>query len=265
MAAHLADMIRLEPHQYDLVRHLFTGLQLYPHLPFCIIEGKQPGWILVDDDQSPTAAFVGHRTGYSYLGGESETFASDLEAGLAESTGLESFDLCPASSFWADRIQRMADWQGGTYKMNSYRLDVDHFRSAQSTLPPVPEGCQLLPITVEIIQRVKGLSCLAFFETAEAFVEDGVGSILLAGDELASSCVTSFVGDGTCDASLVTADKHQRRGHATLVSAAFIASCLERGIEPIWHTTPGNVPSDRIAQKLGYELLGAFLMQRLHR
>ena len=92
-------MIKLESSQYDSVHPLFAGLRLYPHLPFCVLEGRQPGRVLVDDPDSPRAAFVGHRIGYSYLGGESEPFAQWLETNLEAAMGLNSFDLCAASPF----------------------------------------------------------------------------------------------------------------------------------------------------------------------
>lgn len=251
-------MIELDPSRYDAVRPLFPDLQFYPHLPFCVLERRQPGWVFVDDSDEPSAALVCHRIGYSYVAGRNESFAAWVGEQALNAVTCDALYLCSADEFWHERIPSLPGCQIDVLRVRSYRLDELAFHQARQGLPEEPASCRLEPITTDMIATVQGLSCLAFFETAETFAADGLGCVMLEGNELASSCVTSFVGDGTCDASLVTREAYRRKGHATLVSAAFIAGCLARGWEPIWHAEDSNVASNRIAKKLGYEQLGTF-------
>ena len=261
---HLALMHELTRDQFDRVSPLFTDLVLYPHLPFCVLEGRQPGRVFADDTDAPTAALVCHQIGYSYLGGGAETSARWVEKEMVEVLGLGRLSLCVAPGFWAERLPAMAGLAARPYAIHTYRLDESLRRQGLATLPPVPEGCEVQRITAPTLEH-RHNECLVFFGTPEAWERHGVGYALLERGEVASACVTSFVGNGTCDTSLTTLEPFRRRGYGTQVSAALVQGCIDAGLEPIWHTTPDNVASDRIARRLGYEVLATCTMYMVRR
>ena len=259
------EMHELERYQFKRVGELFSGIQLYPPLPVCVIEGRQPGRIFADDEASPSAALVCQHSGYSYLGGKRDAFASWIEERLFTAIDREAIDLCTTAGFWEARLPILPGLRATPYQMRSYRLSEDRFQEARSVLPAPPQGCRIVRITADLLARHPGNPCLCFLESEQSFVQDGLGFVLLDGDELASSCITSFVGNGTCDVSLATREEYRRRGHATQVTAAFIQGCTDIGIQPVWHTTADNAASDAIAARFGFELLGSFTMYRVRR
>ncbi|MFC1525553.1 GNAT family N-acetyltransferase [Candidatus Latescibacterota bacterium] len=256
-------MDELTPEQYDGVCPLFADLVLYPHLPFCVLEGRQPGRVFADDADAPTAALVCHQTGYSYLGGGTEAAAAWLEREMVEALRLERIKLCAAPGFWEERLRAVDHLELRPYAIHTYRLDESR-RQGLAALPPVPDVCEVYRITAPMLSH-RHNECLVFFGTPEAWERHGVGYALLEEGKVASACVTSFVGNGTCDTSLTTLEPFRRRGYGTQVAAALVQACLDAGIEPIWHTTPDNVASDRIARRLGYDVFATCTMYEVRR
>jgi RimJ/RimL family protein N-acetyltransferase len=47
-------------------------------------------------------------------------------------------------------------------------------------------------------------------------------------------------------------EEDRGKGYATLVATALIDHALERGLSPLWETTEDNIPSQRLARRLGF-------------
>ena len=259
-------MIELTADAYKRVAPLFEGIELYSMLPHCVIEGHQPGRIYVDDASTPGAAFLCQQTGYCYVGGQSEALADELETHLFLRAGRKHLHICATPGYWEQRMQTFRSQTWHPYRISSYRIDTGAFHRGSSALPSLPAGCRIERVTeahADVVHQ-HGTGILAFFGSVERFCERGLGYFLFEGDELASWCVTSFVGGGACDASLQTLEPFRRKGYATQVAAAFINGCLEVGLTPIWHTTPGNNASDRVAERMGFASIGLFTMYEAH-
>jgi GNAT superfamily N-acetyltransferase len=256
-------MIELTFDEYERVTPLFDGIEVYSMLPACVIEGRQPGHIYVDDPSAPAAAFVCQQTGYCYLGGDDDAFGDLSKDALILRAGRRHLDLSVTPGSFEERLHQAPPEASRAYEIMSFRLDESAFREALASLPPLPAGCRIERVTEAHADLAPGSGILAFFGSVERFSRHGLGFFLFDGDEVASHCVTSFVGSGACDASLVTREAFRRRGHATQVAAAFVSACLDEGLEPIWHTTPGNVASDRVAARLGFTAIGTYTMYEI--
>ena len=58
-----------------------------------------------------------------------------------------------------------------------------------------------------------------------------------------------------CAIAIVTFPGFRNKGVATATAARFIEHCLGHGITPHWECTSDNVPSTRVAEKVGSEKL----------
>jgi GNAT superfamily N-acetyltransferase len=93
---------------------------------------------------------------------------------------------------------------------------------------------------------------------AEArFFERGFGYAALAGGEIICWCTAEYVSADRCGIGIETVAEYQRRGVATATAARFLRMALERGIQPFWECRADNRGSQRVAEKLGLELLAS--------
>jgi len=73
--------------------------------------------------------------------------------------------------------------------------------------------------------------------------------------EVISQCVNNgFIHENRYFIDLDTFDKYERnKGHGTLISYYLIINQFKKGFLPIWETTVDNIPSQKVADKLGFE------------
>jgi RimJ/RimL family protein N-acetyltransferase len=71
-------------------------------------------------------------------------------------------------------------------------------------------------------------------------------------------CIAEYVSDGRCGMGIETIPQYQNRGLATLAARAVAAECDARNITAHWDSWKDNHPSVRVAEKLGFELVGDY-------
>ena len=260
-------MIELAPADFQRVTPLFEGIELWPSLPHRVIEQKQTGRIFVDDAIVPRATVVCHATGYSYVGGENESFSDELERELFDKIDNDVLHLCGTAGYWQDRLRTFMRDSSEPYQMLSYRFDENSFKKI-STPTKVAPGCRLERINeslADLIDKDPESGILWYFDSVENFCREGLGYGLFEGDNLASYCFTALVGAGWADPQLRTGELFRRKGYATQVTAAYIVACLAASLEPTWHTWPGNTISERLAAHMGFRVIGEFTVYMLER
>lgn len=260
-------MIELIPADFQRVTPLFEGIELWPSLPHSVIEQNQIGRIFVDDATAPRAAVICHSTGYSYVGGENETFSDELERELFDKVNNDVLHLCGTTGYWQERLRTFMRDSSEPYQMLSYRFDENSYNKL-STPTKLPPDCRMERIDeslAHLIDQDLESGILWYFDSVEHFCEKGLGYGLFEGDHLASFCFTGVVGAGWADPQLKTGELFRRKGYATQVTAAYIAGCLDAGLEPTWHTWPGNTVSERLATHMGFRSIGEFTVYSLRR
>ena len=260
-------MTELPPAHFERVTSLFEGIELWPSLPHSVIEQNQTGRVFVDDVSAPRAAVVCHSTGYSYVGGENESFAEELERDLFGKISNEVLHLCGTAGYWQDRLRTFMGDSSVPYQMLSYRFDKISYKQLPN-LKKLPPGCRMERINeslVELIDQDPESGILWYFDSVDHFSKQGLGYGLFEGNALASFCFTALVGAGWSDPQLKTGELFRRKGYATQVTGEYIAGCLDAGLEPTWHTWPGNTASERIAAHVGFRLIGEFTVYELRR
>jgi GNAT superfamily N-acetyltransferase len=95
-------------------------------------------------------------------------------------------------------------------------------------------------------------------EDLRSFLEDSVvgaeasAAAALEGGRPVSFCVAWDQTEGLWDVSIDTLEGHRRRGHAARCVSWLVDEVRRRGMEPVWAAEETNVPSMRLAARLGF-------------
>jgi RimJ/RimL family protein N-acetyltransferase len=85
-----------------------------------------------------------------------------------------------------------------------------------------------------------------------AFLEHALGLCLMRGDEIVAEAYAPFIGGGVAEVGVVTAEAHRGHGFAPIAIAFLAETLAERGLGMYWSCDADNVPSIRVADKVGF-------------
>ncbi len=105
-----------------------------------------------------------------------------------------------------------------------------------NTMPVLDEICSMWP-------------------SVQAYLDNGWGVGAVRDGQLICWCTAEYVSSDSCGIGIETAASARRQGMATAAAAAFVRRCWDRGIVPHWECWQDNVPSVKIAEKLGFQKL----------
>jgi hypothetical protein len=88
------------------------------------------------------------------------------------------------------------------------------------------------------------------------FYEQGFGCAALMDDLVIGWCTAEYVSDNLCGIGIETINAYTNNGVATALASRFIAVCKDLGINPYWECNSRNIPSIRVAEKVGFEKIG---------
>ncbi len=88
------------------------------------------------------------------------------------------------------------------------------------------------------------------------FLSYGFGVAAVRGDEIICWCTAEYLSARKCGVGISTDPAYEGRGIGTATAARFVEECRQRGILAYWECTSANVKSQRVAEKVGFTLLG---------
>ncbi len=218
------------------------------------LKGQQPGRVVVDCLDDPTAAIL-FRTYNFYIAGSPDAlnlrqFITDAPAEVGTFQHFHGF--APIDPAWESVLLDGLSSPLMLLKRCNYRWPGAPVIDWRSLLPG---GVSIIPIDAALAQRLdrdwnEGIGFL--WSGYDRFERDGFGFCLKVEDELASMVATEGVGEGSVNIGVRTADKFQRRGYARLVCSAFIEHTLAEGLLPAWDCEDRNTRSKALAERLGF-------------
>lgn len=255
-----APIHELESGQFRRVVPLFEGRKEYVPV-LAVLAGNFPGRVFVDDRTEPRTALVWALTRWAYIDGDptNEAFNAALAGLITDEIfpaslqlGSPWFELYASDSpSWSIGIEQSLQTLGPERHLEStYLLDENlyHQRRTEQSRPPGMEiRFREIPIVPE---RTAGKSqILSRFPSKTAF-----GYELVGDRGVAAVCRSNgFAHESEFMIDVETTSAAQRgRGYATLVATALIDHALSNGLTPLWETTEDNIPSQRLAGKLGF-------------
>ena len=95
-------------------------------------------------------------------------------------------------------------------------------------------------------------STLASFGTEEAILRQTLGIDILYEGKVVCEAATGAPTHGRNEVGVTTAEKHRQRGLAAIACSRLIEMCEAQGYATWWDCARQNIPSVKLARKLGY-------------
>lgn len=99
-----------------------------------------------------------------------------------------------------------------------------------------------------------------FWGSKEKFLNDGMGYCVLYNNCIASTCFSGFVSGVIHSIDVKTNEEFRRQGFAEAAVNKLLKEYLERNITPYWDCTKTNIPSARLAEKVGFSKAFEYLV-----
>lgn len=119
---------------------------------------------------------------------------------------------------------------------------------------PLTKANRITPI--QVFRDVKRVD-LSDFDSADDFVERGLGYCLLANDVPVACAYASSVCSKGIEVSIFVRSEYRRKGVATAMACALLRDSLTLGLDPYWDAA--NPESCRLAERFGYVPTGTYL------
>jgi GNAT superfamily N-acetyltransferase len=222
-----------------------------------VLEGHA-GTALADDANDPHVAQLAYADIIIYGGDARHPLAQELAKALPLHKGV-----LPAPGGWRDLLS-LAHGEClvaiERFAFSCEKLNIEQLCS----LRQAPEGFCIKRIDLGLARQIAADSDLISedhvrnFNSPQDFCRRGVGFCVLHRDRIVSGASSYATCHRGIELQVNTHPDFRQRGLATMVSAALLTHCLERGIEAHWDA--GNPTSARLAEKLGYTLAGTYEM-----
>jgi GNAT superfamily N-acetyltransferase len=214
-----------------------------------VLDGVIHGVIYTDDPERPSYAVL-RETAYGtlYVGGEPDVAAL---TGLVNELRQQGEVLY---GHWPDdrRIRDLLpapEYEGTIYDYTDRDPAVDLAALAAK----LPDGCEIRPFDSELFpQSVDYHDYVAFWGGEALALANITGFFAVRDGEVLAEAAASAPVDGVVEVGMSTRPEHRRQGIATALCAALIRECEVRGWQTYWNCNAGNVPSVRIARRMGY-------------
>ena len=222
--------------------------------PLSVIQGYQTG----DIYELENCTLIHHYCGFGFLCGEPTEGAFAQIVTLMKSivnSGGRLVLFCDGQS-----LARRFELQGG---MIIETREFYEFSGERSSFT-LPEGFEIRELDGGIISRLDGRIVPSFsWESSERFLEKGKGFCVMHGQEPAAWAFSAAVSDDEIDIGVETCEQFRGKGLAAAAANEMIRCALSVGKKPVWACHSGNTGSKRVAQKLGFGLIGECFTVRI--
>ncbi|WP_432663434.1 GNAT family N-acetyltransferase [Wukongibacter baidiensis] len=252
-------MLKIEKEQFDLISHLLNDENSHFPLLESILSDKKKGSVYVNSFETPTAALVISNDGWFYqLGGEDDiNFNSGLEDIIVEETKNNK----PILWFGISKKWRRKLGDNGSLEVKDFpRIQYRFNKSDYISYGENPFPYQLEYISKENVEKVLEYNdgIISFWGTIDNFIENGFGFILLDKEKIVAQCISASVENGEAEIDIETDDSYRGKGIARFMASCLIDECMKRCYIPKWDCAVGNIPSRKLADKLGFEKVAEY-------
>jgi RimJ/RimL family protein N-acetyltransferase len=265
--------IKLEKDDFSRVAPLFSSLS-HNLIIAAVIEGTSKGWVYCDHLTKPQSAFMGTMEGY-FLAGDSGNRLFNSGAQKKIQTMMEGDTVRPnteylefefSSEAWLDHLGYIfQEREPLVFSSRYYRCNTLALRDWRAL---IPRGFSIQPVNEERLQNPQIVleagrdshfhphEWALGFGSLSNYLTHGFGFVVMDGDIWASWSMSDCVAKSEAEIGIYTMPEYRRRSLGTIAVAAAVDYCVSRGIESIgWHCNDGNTASQRIAEKVGFELI----------
>jgi len=261
-------MIELEIDKYIVLEELLKEVKINTLFARFVIEKKVKGKVFVDNIDKPKTFYIVHPYGMSLLFGKSDNeifnnqFADYCFNKKGKRNVFEWMQSYPnewddiLAKLFSDKLIKATSNEASKelIELNTrvnFRFDYDKYISFKKN--NIKEEYKIIPTNKESYKEMKGSVVPAnFWNNAEDFCKNGVGFSLFYQQKLATTAYSAFIFDKQLELGMETLPEYRGRGFAQYACSALIDYCLANDYEPIWACRLANIPSYKLAQKLGF-------------
>jgi GNAT superfamily N-acetyltransferase len=164
------------------------------------------------------------------------------------------------SELYNDRMIRSEDNQEnkeiGIIELNTrinFRFNYEKYISNKSVM--ISKDCEIVRADKDVYEKMRGSVIPSYFwDTADDFINNGVGFSLFCNNKLATTAYSAFIHDDKLELGIETMPEYRGKGYAQITCSALIDYCIENNYEPVWACRLENTGSRRLAEKLGFEV-----------
>jgi RimJ/RimL family protein N-acetyltransferase len=215
----------------------FNVLECVNHGQIIVDDPTQPTWVVVRDAIYGTL-YIGGQMHASLLASIVEHFRENGEVGIG----------CWLEDPLNEMLPPNLDYDGRTLYFTK--------RSPRNELqrPQLPVGYSLVPRDEHLfLQSFDYESTLASFGSVENVMHHTLGVVILHDDLVICEAATGAPTHGWIEVGVTTVEAHRQKGLATIACAQLIELCEGRGLNTWWDCAKQNIPSVKLARKLGYQ------------
>lgn len=250
---------KIDKKEFNTVRPLFDQ----PHLSFVIeavIAGNSNGDIWVDDPSHPQTVVLWDKGPRYYLAGraDNQRFNEELNRIVNEIPLGPYLIACCTSTAWDSKLSGI--FAGRLFKKRQrclYRLNRLQIPNWRDQILP---GFSVARIDKELLkdEKLVNLDDLAgeirsMWPSVDGFLENAFGFCMLHNqNEIACWCTAEYVSGSQLGIGIETVNRYERQSLATLTASAFAEHCLSNRLEAHWDSWADNIPSVRVAEKVGF-------------
>jgi len=231
-------MITLHMNQYEAVSPMFSGIP-GAAWHFASMADKNMGAVIVDEFPNPSAAYLETPFFFYYFAGTyHKPFVEDILKHIVADM-VPIGETRPAFIFspdqdWKDGIERhlkphISEKFGAYLTRRIYHLDIEKYAETKKSFS-APQG-----YTLELLSGDGSARSAAYFD----------------GEEV-GHCGDGGQGLGFFEFEVFTAPVHRKKGLALACGLQLIEYCLQNKLKPQWSCFTANVPSCRLAERLGF-------------
>jgi RimJ/RimL family protein N-acetyltransferase len=205
----------------------------------------------VNDLENPTVAQVTVGIFTFYTGDPNVKETEELLCNIPE-----KMLVIVNSEEWKKRLETFYERKIDKFLRYKFKRNSEFFNRSklQSFISTLPKGYELRRIDEHIANNstLHKLSedFTSQFQSVEDYLNRGIGYSILYNGEVICGASSYSIYDKGIEIEVATDLNHRREGLATVVSAALILDCLEKGKYPNWDAA--NTTSAKLAEKLGY-------------
>lgn len=266
---------RLSPAQYASILPLFEALDFNLTI-HSIVAGNTPAWVFMDRPASPHLALLWDRQDALFLGGDSQDMAA-----LAALRNLLHNHILPdarARGIPEMTVHYTPGWEyllpslcTGLNARTALRYSYRYPHTNPPLLPPVgvPPGFSVHRIDEQFLDRrldhmdeIRGWID-SFWHSHTNFFEVGYGYCIATDSSAAAWCLTVFAAGQARELGVATLPEFRGQGLATLAASACIQHAATNNLDTHWHCWADNLPSVKLADKLGFQWHQTYSVYRL--
>ncbi|TCZ79346.1 GNAT family N-acetyltransferase [Paenibacillus albiflavus] len=256
-------MIELSFDSFNIAESFFANKKSYiPALS--VIYGNYPGRVFVDNDQVPSIAIVWAIGRWMYL--EGSLSSQDIE--LDVSNFLQNVvipDCRERSTNWFEIYTSDDEQWENLFLTKTHFLEVDkHYESVYTLNLHIFNQVKETKFSVENEIEINNVDFDILPESFHDFsyirdefkTKKSSGIEIKKDNQLITICKSNgFIFKNEYFIDVDTFVKEERgKGYATIAAIKLIDSLLANKMYPLWETTHDNIPSNKLALRLGFEV-----------